>query len=157
MARICLPKEKQRWASEEDAPELEIPGVYHCSLFDIITAVFEDDVSQMFNIMPFSQHWKVSEEKTIQVFSEAHSSPAMLDAYVEVNALPCKPDDNLERVIASLMFWSDSTHLTNFGDTSMWPFYLFFRNQSKYTRRKPTASACHHIAYIPNVSFTIYC
>jgi hypothetical protein len=156
-ARIRLPKEKQRWASEEDAPELEIPGVYHRSLVDIITAVFEDDVSQTFNMTPFSQHWKVSEEKTIQVFSEAYSSPAMLDAYTDISALPRNPDDNLERVVASLMFWSDSTHLTNFGDASMWPFYLFFGNQSKYTRGKPTASACHHVAYIPNVSFIIYC
>ncbi|KAG2099546.1 uncharacterized protein F5147DRAFT_777234 [Suillus discolor] len=150
-ARIHLPREKQRWASEEDAPELEIPGVYYCSLVDIITAVFEDDVSQTFNMTPFSQHWKVSGEKTIQVFSEAHSSPAMLDAYMEINTLPRKPDDDLERVVTSLMFWSDSTHLTNFGDASMWPFYLFFGNQSKYTRGKPTASACHHVAYIPNL------
>lgn len=156
-ARIRLPKEKQKWASEEDAPELEIPGVYHRSIIDIITAVFEDDVSQTFHMTPFSQHWKVSEEKTIQVFSEAYSSPAMLDAYLEINALPRKPDDDLERVVASLMFWSDSTHLTNFGDASMWPFYLYFGNQSKYTRGKPTASACHHVAYIPNVSFFIYC
>ncbi|KAG2032551.1 hypothetical protein BDR03DRAFT_873697, partial [Suillus americanus] len=140
MARICLPKEK-KWASEEDAPELQIPGVYHCSLVHIITAVLEDDVTQTFNMMPFSQHWKVSEEKTIQVFSEAHSSPVMLDAYVEVNTLPHKPDDNLEHVVASLMFWSDSTHLTNFGDTSMWPFYLFFGNQSKYTCGKPTTNS----------------
>ncbi|KAG2033983.1 hypothetical protein BDR03DRAFT_935455 [Suillus americanus] len=151
MARIHLPKEKQKWASEEDAPELQIPGVYHRSLVDIITAVFKDDVSQTFNMMPFSQHWKVSEEKTIQVFSEAHSSPVMLDAYMKVNALPRKPDNDLERVVASLIFLSDSTHLTNFGDASMWPFYLFFGNQSKYTRRKPTASACHHVAYIPNL------
>ncbi|KAG2068096.1 hypothetical protein BDR04DRAFT_1129370 [Suillus decipiens] len=133
------------------APELEIPGVCHRSLVDIITAVFEDDVSQTFNMTPFSQHWKVSEEKTIQVFSEAYSSPAMLDAYMEISALPHNSDDNLECVVTSLMFWSDSTHLTNFGDASMWPFSLFFGNQSKYTRRKPTASTCHHIAYIPNL------
>lgn len=156
--RIRLPKEKQKWASEEDAPELEIPGVYHRSLIDIITAVFEDDISQTFNMTPFTQYWKISEEKTVQVFSEAHSSPAMLEAYEEINKLPREPDDGLERVVASLMFWSDATHLTNFGDASMWPFYLFFGNQSKYTRGKPTSGACHHVAYIPTVRCLIcYC
>jgi hypothetical protein len=54
--------------------------------------------------------------------------------------------------VALLMMWSDSTHLASFGDASLWPFYLCFGNQSKYTRGKPTASACHHVAYIPNVS-----
>jgi hypothetical protein len=104
---------------------------------------------------PFSQYWKISEEKTIRVFSEAHTSPAMLDAYAEINALPREPDDDLERVVASLMVWSDSTHLTNFGDASMWPFYVYFGNQSKYTRGKPTSGACHHVAYIPTVSTNI--
>jgi hypothetical protein len=76
----------------------------------------------------------------------------MMEAYTEVNSLPREPDDNLERVVASLMMYSDSTHLSNFGDASLWPFYVFFGNESKYTRGKPTASACHHVAYIPTVS-----
>ncbi|OJA15139.1 hypothetical protein AZE42_07563 [Rhizopogon vesiculosus] len=148
---IRLPKEKVKWDSEEDAPVLEIPGVYHRSITDIITSVFEDTVSSSFHMTPFRQLWKVSEERTVNVFSEAYSSPAFVEAHAEVNALPRDPDDNLERVVASLMMWSDATHLTNFGDASLWPFYLFFGNQSKYTRGKPTASACHHVAYIPTL------
>ena len=58
----------------------------------------------------------------------------------------------LERVIASLMLWSDSTHLANFGTASLWLLYLFFGNQSKWVRRKPKTSSCHHVAYIPKVS-----
>jgi hypothetical protein len=149
---ISLPKEKVKWNSEEDAPVLTIPGVYHRSLTDIITSVFEDTVASSFHMTPFRQLWKISEERTINVFSEAYSSPAFVEAHAEINALPRDPDDNLERVVASLMMWSDATHLANFGDASLWPFYLFFANQSKYTRGKPTASACHHVAYIPTVS-----
>ncbi|KAG1886701.1 hypothetical protein F4604DRAFT_1917521 [Suillus subluteus] len=108
--RIHLPKEKQKWASEEDAPELEIPGVYHHSLVDVITA----------RKRPSRSSQKL----------EAHSSPAMLEAYEEINALPHEPGDNLKRVVTSLMFWSDATHLTNFVDASI---------------------ACHHIAYIPTL------
>lgn len=54
-------------------------------------------------------------------------------------------------MVASLMLWSDATQLANFGDASLWPIYLFFGNQSKYTCSKPTAAACHHVAYIPTV------
>lgn len=88
----------------------------------------------------------------VNVYGEAYSSPAFREAHEEINALPRDPDDDLERVVASLMMWSDATHLASFGDASLWPIYLLFGNQSKYTRGKPTASACHHVAYIPTVS-----
>ncbi|KAG2118324.1 hypothetical protein DEU56DRAFT_747880 [Suillus clintonianus] len=149
---IRLPKEKMKWPLEGDAPELEIKGVRHRSLIDIITEVFEDGAATTFHMTPFQHMWKVSEERTIKVYSEAYASPAMMDAYIEVNSLPRQADDNLECVVASLMMYSDSTHLSNFGDASLWPFYVFFGNESKYTRGKPTASACHHVAYIPTVS-----
>jgi len=149
---IRLPKEKMKWPLEGDAPELEIKGVRHRSLIDIITEVFEDGVATTFHMTPFHHMWKVSEERSIKVDSETYSSPAMMEAYIEVNSLPREPDDNLEHVIASLMMYSNSTHLSNFGDASLWPFYVFFGNESKYTRGKPTASACHHVAYIPTVS-----
>ncbi|KAG2062612.1 hypothetical protein BDR04DRAFT_1131191 [Suillus decipiens] len=147
--KIHLPKERQTWPSEKHAPELEVPGVYHRSLTSIIRSTFEDDISKTFHMTPYSEYWKISDTKTVQVFSEAYSSPTMLDAYAEINALPHEPEDDLERVLAPLMMWSDATHLANFGDASLWPFYLYFGNQSKYTRGKPMSSACHHVAYIP--------
>ncbi|KAI6096854.1 hypothetical protein F5141DRAFT_1190943 [Pisolithus sp. B1] len=60
-----------------------------------------------------------------------------------------KTADHHTHIVASLMVWLDSTHLASFGNASMWPFYLFFANQSKYTQCKPSAQACHHITYIP--------
>jgi hypothetical protein len=149
--KIRLPKEKMKWSSETDAPELEIKGVHHRSLTNVIASVFEDSASSTFHMTPFQQMWNASDGRNIEVFSEAYSSPAMLEAYAEVNSLHIEPDDNLERVVASLMMWSDSTHLASFGDASLWPFYLYFGNQSKYPRGKPTSSACHHVAYIPTV------
>jgi hypothetical protein len=149
--KICLPKEKVKFTSEEDAPELEITGIHHHSLTDIITSVFEDTIVSTFHLTPFHQQWKTSDDRAIIVYSKAYSSPAFLEAHAEINALPQDPGGNLERVITSLMMWSDGTHLASFSDASLWPFYLCFGNQSKYTQGKPTASACHHVAYIPNV------
>ncbi|KAG2055702.1 hypothetical protein BDR06DRAFT_981715 [Suillus hirtellus] len=138
--------------SSEHAPELKVPGVYHHSLTSIIWSTFKDDIANRFHMTPYSQYWKVSEMKTVQVFSESYSSPAMLDAYAEINSLPHEPDDDLERVLAPLMMWSDETHLTSFGDALLWPFYLFFG--------KPTSFASYHVAYIPMLSDNtqeIYC
>ena len=149
--RIRLPKEQQSFTSEQDAPEFEVGGIHHRDLTDIIHAAFEDDGFLTYNTTPFTQYWKVG-KRTQEVFSEAYASAEMRQAYEEINALPQEPGDDLEQIVASLMVWSDSTHLTNFGDASLWPFYLFFSNESKYTRGKPTSNACHHVAYIPTVS-----
>ncbi|KAG2069358.1 hypothetical protein BDR04DRAFT_1128884 [Suillus decipiens] len=149
--KIHLPKEREKFPSEDKAPEMEIPGVYHCSITNIITSVFEDSIASTFHMMPFQQLWKVSDRHTVNVYSEAYFSPAFWEAHEEINSLPHDPNDDLEHVIASLMMWSDVTHLASFGDASLWLIYLLFRNQSKYTSGKPTVSACHHVAYIPTL------
>jgi hypothetical protein len=56
-------------------------------------------------------------------------------------------------VLIGIMIWSDSTLLANFGTASLWPIYLYFGNQSKYSRAKPSDFAAHHLAYIPKVRF----
>ncbi|KAG2056611.1 hypothetical protein BDR06DRAFT_981320 [Suillus hirtellus] len=47
------------------------------------------------------------------------------------------------------MFWSDSTHLAQFGSTSTWPLYLFFGNMPNYVHSRPNSAACHPVAFIP--------
>ncbi|KIO04854.1 hypothetical protein M404DRAFT_142158 [Pisolithus tinctorius Marx 270] len=148
---VRLPNEKSKWPSESAAPEMIIDGVWHRDLIDIITSTFQSEQFKTFHTTPFRQCWQVSDDHVIDILSEAYSSPEMLHAHEDVNKLPCELDGDLEHVVACLMLWSDSTHLTNFRDTSMWPFYMYFGNQSKYLRGKPTAMACHHVAYIPKL------
>ena len=87
-----------------------------------------------------------------RVYDELYSSDAMIEAHMKLQQQPPELGCTLERVIASLMLWSDSTHLANFGTASLWPLYLFFGNQSKWVRGKPKTASCHHVAYIPKVS-----
>ena len=49
------------------------------------------------------------------------------------------------------MFWSDATHLTQFGNSQLWPCYLFIGNESKYRWCKPSCNSCSHIAYFQKV------
>ncbi|KAF9521934.1 hypothetical protein CPB83DRAFT_872126 [Crepidotus variabilis] len=58
------------------------------------------------------------------------------------------PRVNRTPVCIGLMIWSDSTHLASFGTATLWPIYLYIRNQSKYIRAKPSEFAAHHLAYI---------
>ncbi|KIJ57719.1 hypothetical protein HYDPIDRAFT_103943 [Hydnomerulius pinastri MD-312] len=154
---IPLIKEKVKFKSEDDPniPTITVENVVHRSITDIIKAVFEDDISATFHMTPFQQFWNTSDDRVLNVYSEAYSSPEMLDAYEQINSLPREAGDSYERVVASLMLWSDATQLANFGDASLWPVYLFFGNESKYTRGKPTSGACHHVAYIPTVDVYI--
>ena len=150
--KIRLPKERAKFQTKLDAPEILVDGIWHHNLTEIITDAFQNDLSMSFHMTPFTQRCRVSEDKVVDVYSEAYSSHEMRHAYEEVNSLPREPGDETERIVASLMLWSDATHLTNFGNASMWLFYLFFGNESKYTRCKPVLMSCHHLAYIPKVS-----
>lgn len=93
-----------------------------------------------------------------RVYSELYNSDAMIEEYERVNTrrAPCEAagtyGPQIETVIAAIMLWSDSTHLASFGSAALWPIYMFFGNQSKYLRCKPSEFAAHHLAYIPSVS-----
>ncbi|KAI0369420.1 hypothetical protein BV20DRAFT_1036521 [Pilatotrama ljubarskyi] len=96
-------------------------------------------------------------EPGVRVYSEIYDSDALLMDDAEIHQRPREAQDteDIEYVVAPLMLWSDSTHLANFGTASLWPAYIYFGSQSKYTRGKPTAFAAHHLAYIPSLPDTI--
>jgi hypothetical protein len=89
------------------------------------------------------------------VHGELYMSPAYLEAQREIQEYPGEPGCDLPRVVVALMFWSDATHLTSFGNAKLWPLYLFFGNESKYRRCKPSCHLCEHVAYFQTVSIYI--
>ena len=141
--------------SKDSIPTFKVPGLHHRSLVDVIKTAYSDIASTSFHYMPFKTFWKDSstpESVPQRVYDEIYSSDAMIEAHTKLQQQPPEPECTLERVVASLMLWSDSTHLANFGTASLWPLYLFFGNQSKWVRGKPKTASCHHVAYIPKVS-----
>ncbi|KAF8119242.1 hypothetical protein EV363DRAFT_1169188 [Boletus edulis] len=150
-----LIKEGKKFTENDpDIPFISIDNVFHRSILDIMKSVFADNVSSSFHFTPFTQYWTTADGRRVRVYSEAYMSPRTLKVDEEVNLLPRNADDQYERVVVPIMLWSDATQLANFGNASLWPIYLYFGNQSKYIRGKPTSGACHHLAYIPSVSFT---
>jgi hypothetical protein len=66
----------------------------------------------------------VNKPNPVRVQGELYTSPAFVDAHQELQDSPAEPGCNLPRVIAALMFWSDATHLTAFGNAKLWPLYM---------------------------------
>jgi hypothetical protein len=124
----------------------QVPGLHFRSLKAVITSAFSSDQASKFHFTPFKR-FKHNE----RVWDELYTSDAMLQEYETLQRQPSEPGCKLEKVVASLMFWSDSTHLTSFGTAKVWPLYLYFGNLSKYIRGMPKSDSCNHVAYIPSV------
>ncbi|KAI9067490.1 hypothetical protein FKP32DRAFT_1673036 [Trametes sanguinea] len=134
-----------------------VRGLGYRSLVEVITTVCSCELSAGFHYTPYRLLWQPPagpdghQAEPQQVHGELYSSPAFLQAHAELEATPREPGCNLPRAIIACMAWSDSTHLAEYGNTSLWPAYLLFGNQSKYARARPSTNACHHIAYIPKI------
>ncbi|KAJ7716926.1 hypothetical protein B0H16DRAFT_1338519 [Mycena metata] len=150
---IQVPDGKEH-TSYDDVPVFSVPGLHFRNLTEVIKTVLSDQGSRFFHYTPFKLLWKrTASDAPQRVYDEIYSSNAMITAHTKLQKQPPEPGCTLERVIAALMFWSDSTHLANFGTASLWPLYLYFGNQSKWVRGKVRAGACHHVAYMPKVCF----
>ena len=133
-----------------------VPGLRYRKLLNVIEAAFQEPLSRQFHFTPFSlAHWSSNTNKEQRIYGELYNSDEFIKENKRVQNCSPPPLDNpackLEKVIAALMFWSDATHLANFGTAKLWPIYLFFGNLSKYIRSRPSSGACNHLAYIPSV------
>ncbi|RXW14632.1 hypothetical protein EST38_g11221 [Candolleomyces aberdarensis] len=102
---------------------------------------------QFFHHIPHELRWKPGEtKKDSRIYSEVYNSEAFLEAYKEIQEMP-HIDCDLPRCVVGLMFASDATMLASFGDAKLWPLYLFFANDSKYQRGKPSLKLGEQVAY----------
>jgi hypothetical protein len=134
------------------ARRFSIPGFHHRSILEVIKTTWRSAAFSQLHLAPFRRiHVHPDTGVETRIFDEVYTSEAFEDAHNELQKQPLEPGCKLERVVAGLMFWSDSTNLTHFGHAKVWPLYMYFANQSKYARAKPSSGACHHLAYIPSV------
>ncbi|SJL14233.1 uncharacterized protein ARMOST_17689 [Armillaria ostoyae] len=83
-----------------------------------------------------------------RIFGEVYTSEVFLEMEDSIKPFPgC----SLEAVVAPVMIYSDSTHLMNFGDASLWPAYVSLGLLSKYIRARVTSFSSHHLAYFPSL------
>ncbi|KAF8238317.1 hypothetical protein L208DRAFT_1242759, partial [Tricholoma matsutake] len=149
--KICLPVDKQK-LKEVVAPMFKIPGVWHRDLLEVIRTAFKDTKAQFYHLTLFHLFWKPTpDSEPERVVTDLYNSDAFLQEHEKLQQQPSEMGCDLERVVAAIMVWSDSMHLANFGQASLWPIYLFLGNQLKYQHAKPSQFAVHHLTYIPSV------
>lgn len=150
---IQVPDGRPHRPGTEDPPipVYHVPEFIHRSIVDIIKNVWSSESVLRYHLTPFRQHWQRDTENIERVHGELYASESFIRANEEVQNLPATDGCTLERVVCALMFWSDATHLANFGTAALWPIYLFFGNESKYTRASMHSRSCHHVGYIPKV------
>jgi hypothetical protein len=123
-----------------------------------LISVIQDKINNQsdhphFHYEPYELNWQPADDrKEVRVHGEMYTSKAFVDAHDDLQNSPGEPGCDLPRVVVALMFWSDATHLTNFGNAKLWPLYMFFGNESKYRRCKPSCNLCEHVAYFEMVS-----
>ena len=129
--------------------------LYHRSLVAVMKERISDPhYFRHFHIEPYKLLWQSSTSagrRESRVHGEVYTSRAFLRAHAELLRSPREPGCELPRVICAYMFWSDATHLTSFGNTKLWPVYVYFGNESKYRRGKPSTNSCNHVAYFEKV------
>lgn len=151
--KIRLPADGVQHPSEESAPEFAVPGLFYRCPLEVIKTAFHEASAEQFHLTPFETSFRASpNEPAERVYSELYTSLAMINEHHKIASTPRVNGCTLETVVASIMLWSDSTHLASFGTASLWPIYMYFGNQSKYVRGKPSCFAAYHLAYIPKVS-----
>ncbi|KAK0479046.1 hypothetical protein EDD18DRAFT_1364490 [Armillaria luteobubalina] len=132
--------------SEDSAPMLDIHGVWHRPLVDVIIDAFQDPSALDFHVKGFRHMWIRPDGSMERIHGEVYCS----DVYLEMeDKITPEPGCDLETVVALMMQQSDSTHLANFGTASLWPAYLGLSLMLKYTQAMPTSFGNHHVAYFP--------
>ena len=133
----------------------------HRSLVSVIRERLSNQKSdQVFHYYPYQATWsRTGDDPGIELYGEMYSSRVFRQADEALQRQPSlegSRDQGLERVVVALMFWSDSTQLTSFGGASLWPCYLFFGNDSKYDRGRPSECLGNQIAYFLKVVRCLY-
>lgn len=149
---IQIPEGNHRWSNDEGRT-FSVPGLHHRSITEIIQSVFE--TNRHLHYTPFELWWQPDPDIPPQrIYSDISCSQAFHDAHHEVNENPDfhVPGCTLEKTVAAIMIYSDSTHLAQFGTAKLWPIYVFAGNLDKWFRSKPSTHSCEHWAYIPSVS-----
>ena len=131
-----------------------VSDFYRRSLISIIRErVLDPSDHHLFHYEPYELRWqRPGDNHDTTVHGELFTSKSFLDAHRELLESPPVPGCTLPHRIITLMFWSDATQLTSFGDAKLWPLYVFFGNQTKYRRGQPSAKLCSHVAYFQTVS-----
>lgn len=160
---IPMQRTSRKKTAEHIPPEsYTIGAFYHRPFLSVIREKLkspQDD--QQFHYEPFELLWQptfsgATSTSPTRVHGELYTSSEFIEVHRRLQDSPPEPGCTLPRVVVALMFWSDVTHLTSFGNAKLWPLYMGFGNESKYRRCRPSLSLLNHVAYFEKVLIPPY-
>ncbi|KAJ1299373.1 hypothetical protein OPQ81_011048 [Rhizoctonia solani] len=131
---------------------LAVPGLRSRKLTDIVYQAFSKNNPKTFHYEPYTEYYEPPGRPgaRIRIFGEIYSSPSMLKAHQEVQRLKIADTEcQYPHCVAYMMCGSDGLQFGAFCHVTGHPIYVFFGNESKYERCKPTSNTCYHVAHIP--------
>jgi hypothetical protein len=151
---IKVPCTGHRSASEALAPTFSIPGFFYRNILSVIVSFFQNAAPGSLHFTPFEQWCQYANGTKERVYTELYNSQAWIDEHLQI--MHDFRHEHMEKAIAAVMWYSDSTLLAQFGGKTAWPIYQFFGNQTKYTRNKTSTFSAQHIGYVPSVRSASY-
>lgn len=146
-------KRDRHWPDPVEPQDFVVEDFYHRSIVSVLKERLASLDARHFHLEPYELYWQPwGSNQPTRVHGEIYTSPAFIEAHNALQNSPKEPGCELPRVVAALMFASDSTHLTSFGQAKIWPLYMNFGNDSKYRRSKSSLHLCNHIGYFRKVS-----
>ena len=110
-------------AKNVPSAKFSVTGLHYRPLLSILRSVFADPLAAKFHLSPYKMYHKSPTSGVEQrIYSEIYDSDAFVEEHDRVQHAALPPDDpdcKREKVIAAMMFWSDSTHLANFGTAKL--------------------------------------
>jgi len=133
----------------------QVADLYHRSLVAVIREKLANERdNKLFHYELYQLHWSPPHLHTeVAIYGDLYLSPAFHDAHMELQNSPREANCDLPQVVAGIMFWSDATQLTSFGNAKLWLTYMYFSNESKYCCCKPLCNLSNHVTYFKTVHF----
>ncbi|KAG8696869.1 hypothetical protein FRC08_006873 [Ceratobasidium sp. 394] len=134
---------------------IDVPGLRTRSLVNVIRTHFSAPSSESIgplHYVPYQHYWQHGVDSQERIYDDLYTGDAWLEEHERIQRLPVTPGCEREQAIVAMMFSSDATHIGQFGQSYLWPIYLYFGNNSKWDRRRPSSRVSEHVAYIPKMS-----
>ena len=143
---------KKTKGSVNAVQEFQAGNFYRHSIANVLRERLASTDAQHFHYEPYEMHWQPDpKDDPVRIYGELYTSPEFLRVHEELQNSPPEPGCTLPRIVVGLIFSSDVTQLTQFGDANLWPVYMFLGNNSKYRRSQPGSFLCNYIAYLQNM------
>ncbi|KAG2128672.1 uncharacterized protein EDB93DRAFT_1095871, partial [Suillus bovinus] len=141
--KIRLPADGVEHPSEECAPEFNVPGLFYRRPLEVLKTAFREASAEQFHLTPFETSFQASpNEPAEHVYSELYMSPAMINEHHKIASTPRVDGCTLETVVASIMLWSDSTHLASFAPHCCGPYICILGISQNMFGASHRASLC---------------